>query len=506
MRVLIATETYVPDVNGAAYFVQRLARSLVNRGHEVHVVCPAGGQERGQCCESARVHELPSRSVPRYPQLRIAQPVHARPAMRRVIHRINPDVVHVQNHFTVGRAAQAEARRSSVPVVGTNHFLPANLLVYLPVPAFLDLPIERLLWWQLRRVYGAMDIVTAPTTYAATQTARACRRDFEVISCGVDESVFTPDVSPTAFSNRYPTPEGPTLLAVGRLDPEKHLAELISALALVRDRVDAHLVLVGRGQQRSRLEKAARSHGVSEHVTFCGLVPDELMPAAYAAGDVYCHAGRAELQSISTLEAMASGKAIIAADAGALPLLVRNGVNGYLFPPGGCRALAERLLMVLEDDSLRSRMGQASRDAALDHGVERSASEFEAIYERAISSGRATTARERTGVKAPPHPLLSLEAAGICAALAVFALPVLTAFLRPEPSAEHTDIIFSYVLASLCAALSVRLLASVGLARMESIPRWLNRGPTQHLLMLLLSGGSALAVALGALVERGVLG
>lgn len=499
---MIATETYVPDVNGAAYFVQRLARLLVSRGHEVHVVCPRAARQRPVELDVAIVHELPSRGVPRYPQLRVARPLLARPSMRRVLSAIEPDVVHVQNHFTVGRAAQAEARRRAVPVIGTNHFLPANLLVYLPVPVSMEPAIERLLWWQLRRVYGELDLLTAPTTYAAARSARACKRKFEVISCGVDVTEFRPDVSPDGFRARYDIPAGPTVLAVGRLDPEKHLPELIEALALLRDRVEAHLVIVGRGQQRTRLERMTRRLGLSEHVTFCGMVPDDLMPNAYAVGDVYCHAGRAELQSISTLEAMASGRPVVAADAGALPLLVRDGVNGYLFRPGDVSGLAARLEGVLADDALRRQMGATSRATVLEHGAERSASDFEAIYERAMSAAT----RARPSRHSPPRLRPSLSGVAVGIATVVLALPVLGAFVWPEPSSEATSMFISYLLASLSAAFSLRLVANVGLASMPSVPRWLSAGTAQQWFLLALSAGSALAVALGALAEHGALG
>ena len=506
MRILIATETYVPDVNGAAYFVQRLASLMAHREHEVHVVCPATALGRGPTAGPMTVHELPSRSVPRYPQVRVAQRAHARRGVRRAITECQPDVVHVQNHFAVGRAALAEANRRSIPVVGTNHFLPANLIAYLPMPAILDPLVERILWWHLRLAYRRMTLATAPTPYAAELTARACGRDVDAVSCGVDEFEFRPDVSPAGFRERYAIPEGPTLLVVGRLDPEKHVGELVRALALVRDHINAHLVVVGRGQQRAALEELAHRESVSEHVTFCGLVPDDLMPAAYAAADVYCHAGRAELQSISTLEAMASGKAIVAADARALPLLVTNEVNGFLYPPGEVGVLAERLCTVLADDGRRLQMGEASRKAVLRHSVQRSASEFEALYARAISSLDTRQATyPGSGIRDRPALSIFLRSAGTLVASAAFALPVLVAFVRPEPAREHTEVIFSYLLAAVSAILSMGIGANYGLTRVASLRGELDVGAARRVWVLALSAVAALAVVLAALADRGAL-
>jgi glycosyltransferase involved in cell wall biosynthesis len=505
MRILIATETYVPDINGAAYFVQRLASRMARRDHEVHVVCPATPLRRGPTDEPMTVHELPSRSVPRYPQVRVAQQAHARRGVRRAINECQPDVVHIQNHFAVGRAALAEANRRSIPVVGTNHFLPANLIAYLPMPAVLEPVVESILWWHLRLTYRRITLATAPTSYAAELTAGACGRDVDAVSCGVDEFVFRPDISATPFVERYAVPEGPTMLVVGRLDPEKHVDELVRALALVRKHIDARLMVVGRGQQRAALEELAQREAVSEYVTFCGLVPDDLMPAAYAAADVYCHAGRAELQSISTLEAMASGKAIVAANARALPLLVTDEVNGYLYPPGEVGALAEQLSTVLANDGLRIQMGEASRNAVLRHSVQRSVSEFEALYARAISSKTRPATCRRFGILDRPMPSISLAGAGTLVASAALALPVLVAFVRPEPARERTEMIASYVVAAISAILSMGMSANYGLTRVALLRGELDVGATRRVWVMALSAIAAIAVVLAALADRGAL-
>ncbi|WP_306215515.1 glycosyltransferase, partial [Actinoplanes sp. RD1] len=110
---------------------------------------------------------------------------------------------------------------------------------------------------------------------------------------------------------------------------------VLRAFAVVRERLDARLVLAGTGtEQRSPARLAARL-GVAEHVSFPGFVPDADLPAVYAEATVFVNAGTAELQSLVTLEAMASGRPVVGADAAALPHLVTA-----LFPPGDSAALA----------------------------------------------------------------------------------------------------------------------------------------------------------------------
>jgi phosphatidylinositol alpha 1,6-mannosyltransferase len=100
--------------------------------------------------------------------------------------------------------------------------------------------------------------------------------------------------------------------------------------------------------------------------------------------------GVAELQSLATMEAMAAGKPVVAADAVALPHLVRPGRNGWLFPPGDVDALAARLTNVLVTPGAREAMGAASRELIAGHGLARSLDTFEGLYRTALGMPSVT--------------------------------------------------------------------------------------------------------------------
>src|SRR5690606_39815463 len=120
---------------------------------------------------------------------------------------------------------------------------------------------------------------------------------------------------------------------------------------------------------------------------------DELIPEGYAAADVFCMPGVAELQSIATLEAMATGLPVAAADAMALPHLVRPGETGFLHRPGDVQALARHLIELLTSDEKRAEMGRAARRIAMTHDHQASLARFEDIY-RSLSAARRTAAGE----------------------------------------------------------------------------------------------------------------
>jgi len=377
-RILISTDTYPPDVNGAAYFTHRLAVGLAARGNEVHVICQSDqGPATADVVDNVIVHRLRSAPLLVHPTMRVTVPTR----LDRLMAAIDPDVVHSQGHFVVGRAAISAARRRGVPVVATNHFMPDNLFQFGHIPARLRAKAGRLAWRDFGRVFAKADRVTTPTPLAAALLAgQGFTREVEPVSCGIDLTRFHPHAEPKAWARKlFGLPDRPTALFVGRLDEEKRLGELVRALPRVLNETDAQVALVGTGNQRDELERLADRIGVGERVFFLGFVPDERMPQAFAAADVFVMPGVAELQSIATLEAMATGLPVIAADAMALPHLVDG--NGYLFEPGDVASLARHLTAILTDDDLRGRLGRASRERATGHDHQVSLARFEQIYD-----------------------------------------------------------------------------------------------------------------------------
>lgn len=389
MRILIGTDTYHPDVNGASYFTQHLVDGLATRGHDVHVLCPAESARSVVLRRSNGVtlHRAASLRTPLHPTFRLSPPPVPLRAAAAALRRARPDVVHVQGHFLLGRELSRQARRRQLPLVATNHFMPENLLGYAPLPAMTRTALTRLAWRDFARVFNRADQITTPTGTACDLIAGlGLTAPITAISCGVDLQRFTPA---RTDGSRVPAwrgiPDRPTVLFVGRLDEEKCIHQLIDALVHVHTIVDAQLLLVGDGTRRAELAELATARGVGERVIFTGFVPDDELPAAYAACDVFANAGIAELQSLVTMEAMACGKPVVAADAMALPHLVRHGHNGFLFPPADAPTAGAHLVTLLTDGRLCSQMGAASRHAIHRHGLDESILAYEQLYQRTVA-------------------------------------------------------------------------------------------------------------------------
>ncbi|WP_318307329.1 glycosyltransferase family 4 protein [Amycolatopsis solani] len=371
LRVLIGADTFPPNVNGAAFFAERLARGLAGRGHDVHVVCPSDdGPARTEQRDGCTIHRIRSRAIPFHGDYRFCTPGRARAAAAGILDRVRPDVVHVQAHFGVGRALLATAAARDVPGMATNHFMPDNLLGYTPFPRRLKDAIARRAWQDLVRVYRDARIVTTPTPRAAEVLAGiGLGRPAQVVSCGIDLAHYAAPVRPAGRTA--------SVLFVGRLDAEKNIDQLLRALApLPHVRAD----LVGDGTRRQELEDLATELGIADRVTFHGFVSDAELVHRYAEADVFCMPGTAELQSLATMEAMAAGLPIVAADALALPHLVHHGENGYLFEPGAITAISGWIAGLAADPDARARMGEASRAIVAQHDIDDALAAFEAQY------------------------------------------------------------------------------------------------------------------------------
>nr|WP_306428027.1 MULTISPECIES: glycosyltransferase [unclassified Brevibacterium] len=385
LRICIACETYAPEVNGAAKFAERLATALAGRGHEVHVICPSpNGKRRNTRQDGVILHYVKSVRWRPHPTWRICMPWDTRPAVAQILDAIRPDVVHTQAHFVIGRFAFNEARKRGIPVVATNHFMPGNVRPYLPAPdPVLDI-VTKGAWWDLRRKFESADYITVPTQLAADLlTDHGFTHDIHPVSCGIDLSKF----HAACATGDTAQAEAPTVLFVGRLSAEKNATDIVRALAKTDPALNLHAEIIGHGDQAPVLEALAVELGVAERVRLLGKVDDDALVSAYQRATFFCLPGTAELQSIATLEALASGKPVVLADAVALPHLCRDGENGYLFTPRDTDDLAAkftRLLTASQEE--RAAMGRVSQEIVAKHDIENTLNTFEDIYAEVIAA------------------------------------------------------------------------------------------------------------------------
>ncbi len=386
MKILIASDTYHPDVNGAAYFSYRLATLLAKRGHEVSVICPSQSF-RKKTFRQEGVKVLGVRSLPLliYPDFRFSPPLLVKPSIRKFLRENRPDVIHIQNHFLLSNAVFEVAQELGIPVMGTNHMVPENVAHHLHLPPQIEEKVGRYLWFRFVQIYKHLTFVTAPTATAAQLSQRpGLGKEVIPISCGIDLSRYRPGNDGGELKQKYAIPDRLILLYAGRLDKEKRIEVIFRSLPDIIERVNAHMVVAGTGKLRSGLEVLAANLGIRDRVTFTGYLSDEELTRIYRVAQVFVMAGVAELQSIVTMEAMASGLPVIAAHALALPELVHDGENGFLFTQDDPRSLATAAVKILSDEPLRNQMAKKSLEIIQTHDINKTVEQFEFLYKKML--------------------------------------------------------------------------------------------------------------------------
>lgn len=389
MKILFATDTYPPHANGTAYFVYRLAHELALRDHTVSVVAPSQTFANTKSIDNNNVTVYGMRSVPyfNYPKFRMSPwLLLSKKIIRKIVEDTSPDIIHLQQHFAISTAVFDTAKKHKIPVIGTNHFQAENLIHYFPVPKILQDKIVNYGWNWFIKVFTKLDAVTTPTETAAEIVAGiGFNKPITVISNGISLEHFKPSTSSNRTRQTYHIPsKKPVLLFVGRLDKEKNLDVVIKASAAALKTCDFQLVIAGIGATRHQLEKLCKHLKIGKNVTFTGFIPDKDLPHLYQASDIFVIAGIAELQSIATMEAMASGLPVLAANAKALPELVHDGQNGYLFPPKSAQILSEKIIKLVTNNSLRQKMAKESLAIIKKHDIKNTVMQFEKIYREQI--------------------------------------------------------------------------------------------------------------------------
>jgi len=207
--------------------------------------------------------------------------------------------------------------------------------------------------------------------------------DFDIIPNGVDVEHFSPDVLPIAdFCDGKVN-----ILFVGRLEKRKGLSYLLKAYKRVKQEIsDSRLIIVGPGTRlRHKYEKQVMLEGIKD-VAFVGHTSYDELPRFYKTADIFCAPATSwESFGIVLLEAMAVGKPVIASNIDGYASVVTHGVDGLLVPPKDEEKLAQALISLIRDESLRQQMGTKGRLKAQNYSWEHVARRVLDYYTRVLS-------------------------------------------------------------------------------------------------------------------------
>jgi glycosyltransferase involved in cell wall biosynthesis len=378
LRVAVVTETYPPEINGVARTVGLMVEALCERGHAVQLVRPRQCNERA-CPPDEGPEERLVAGFP-IPFYRHLQMGFARPgALEREWTKWRPDLVQVVTEGPLGWAAVSAARRLGIPVCSDFH---TNFHSYsrhygLGVLAGV---VSR----YLRALHNRTDCTLVPTAEMQSSLEALAFERVNVVGRGVDTWLF----SPARRSERPRATWGcrgaeTVVLYVGRLAPEKNLGLFVEG-ALAMRAIDASLrvVLVGDGPQGAELR--ARH----PDFVFAGTRTGKDLAEHYASADVFLFPSTTETFGNVTLEAMASGLAIVAYDYAAARQYLRHGASGLLAAPGDRTTFIRMAEQLARDSELRLRLRSEARRAAEEASWSRAFDDLERVFRKLVAANR----------------------------------------------------------------------------------------------------------------------
>jgi glycosyltransferase involved in cell wall biosynthesis len=384
MRILFTTESYYPIIDGGAIAQHRIVHELIKKGHDVRVIAPAFSfkntveAENGSTIYRPRAFVLPFYMNNKY---------HFAPFpllyVKKIIEELKPDVINVCSPYPISICAMICAKKKHTPLVGSIHILPENVLA----PFFssgLYPTMVKYTWSYLVYFYNRVDWATVPTqTGAVMYQEKGLKTPVTPISNGVNTEMFKPTNKGEYLRKRFNLPEKPLILYTGRINQEKNVDVLIKAIPFVLKSIDAHFLFCGSGGLKPEMMKLTQELGVDAHTTFIDFLDWADYPNIFTLADVFVMPAESELQSIVTLEAIASGVPPVVVNKGAVPELASSG-NGLVFEPKDSNQLATNIITILSDKKLRNTMKKESLKLSEKHAMNYVGSQYEQVYEKIL--------------------------------------------------------------------------------------------------------------------------
>jgi glycosyltransferase involved in cell wall biosynthesis len=384
MKILFTTESYYPIIDGGAIAQHRIVHELIKKGHDVRVIAPAFSfkntveEENGSTIYRPRAFVLPFYMNNKY---------HFAPFpllyVKKIIEEFKPDVINVCSPYPISICAMICAKKKHIPLVGSIHILPENVLA----PFFssgLYLTMVKYIWSYLVYFYNRVDWATVPTqTGAAMYQQKGLKTPVTPISNGVNTEMFKPSNKGDYLRKRFNLPEKPLILYTGRINQEKNVDVLVKAIPFVLKSIDAHFLFCGSGGLKPDMMKLAQELGVDAHTTFIDFLDWADYPNIFTLADVFVMPAESELQSIVTLEAVASGVPPVVVNKGAVPELA-SAQNGLVFEPQDSNQLASNIITILSDETLRNTMKKNSLRLSEQHSMNAVGTQYEGVYEKVL--------------------------------------------------------------------------------------------------------------------------
>jgi len=336
---------------------------MAKRGHEVYLFTIHQGEE--ELYPNIQVHKLPFKPPLGY----YLNTWH----LRRLLLQIKPDLLHTHYASGYGTLARLSGFHPNLlSVWGSDVFI-------FPYESKIKMKI-------LQKNLSAADCIASTSHIMKRQTESIYKpqKEIAVTPFGVDCERFRP-MELGKDQNQV------TIGTVKKMASQYGIATLIKAFAIVKNKFQGNikLILIGGGPEEEELKLLAQSLSVDKHINFIGSVPHHTVPEYLNGFNIYVALSESESFGVAIIEASACGVPVVVSDAGGLPEVVVDGKTGYIVPRNNPEEAADKMLQLLNDSRLRTKMGEAGRQFVLDnYELKENVDRMERLYTEVALNGR----------------------------------------------------------------------------------------------------------------------
>ncbi len=377
MRIGVVADDLYPGYGGQASATEGHIKALIKRGHSIRVLA---GDEK--------VPSLPPKGI-RVDRLPVWRPsnkqTHFALPFRKAIRNLLScsEVVQINTPTPLALFTCQMARKQGIPIaIGFHAQVESTSLHF----KFARSSIEKLLDKWYSYFYKQADALVTPTSFAAGLASNFTHKPVYVVSNGVQLPKIDSSLQKQAEALRKELLGSKVnlLTYLGRLSPEKNSLDLLEIAQHLKS--DNVIAIAGKGPLLNTMLALAGAK-LEHKVKFLGYVAEEAKQILLEASDLLIMPSPTELQSIATLEAMAHGCAVAAADfeSSAVPELVKEAGAGFNYSPNDLEGAARALEELLSNKPLLQQKQQSAREYVKQHDVNKSAEKLEEIYKQLVA-------------------------------------------------------------------------------------------------------------------------
>jgi glycosyltransferase involved in cell wall biosynthesis len=409
MKIAIISSGFMPVVDGVTISGLERLRKLSEWGHQVLFFCPDYRSlatlypdwelYTGDIFPGVRVVSLASNGLMGL-GFDCNVDFSAYPHFLKLLKEFKPDVIHVDEPERIYLGflrvpGVAYAKTANIPCVS---FYQTNFIEYiddfLPLIWSISLIIKSVLKKIFKYIYGSYDVTLVSSKVVYSKVLEMGFKNVECASLlGFDIDKFHPELRRDNF---YESTYGIQNLAsktkiifLGRLTPDKGWEFTLDALATLKQFIDIDkvaIVIAGEGSMRDEILARLSTMGYVVH--FLGRVAPSQVPSLLTNCDLHVTTSEKETFGLTVLEALAAGIPVLAPRKGGVIENIQDGENGFLYNPGDQGDFLKKLKHLLQDPSLRTRMGQKGRDNVMGYSWDYAVKNLVEIWEQQIELKR----------------------------------------------------------------------------------------------------------------------